>query len=101
MVSDLPALKGPSHSPKTQVMELVKALLHRLSHRGPHAAALVAQQAHRPTAANCRLHGERRVLSLLASDPSALLCDGAFHQQHNEHKRDHDNGQHPEYIEVS
>src|SRR5271169_1702225 len=45
-------------------------------------------------------HGERRVLTLLGADPSAFLCDGAFHQQHNEHKRDHDNGQHPEHIEV-
>src|SRR5271166_14780 len=43
---------------------------------------------------------ERRVLTLLGSDPSAFLCDGAFHQRHNEHKRDHDNGQHPEHIEV-
>jgi hypothetical protein len=38
--------------------------------------------------------------TLLASDPSPFLRDGAFHQQHNEHKRDHDNGQHPEHVEV-
>jgi hypothetical protein len=37
---------------------------------------------------------------LPGSDPSAFLCDGAFHQQNNEHKRDHANGQHPEHIEV-
>src|ERR1700733_5941486 len=40
------------------------------------------------------------VLTLFASNPSAFLCDGAFHQQHNEHKRGHDNGQHTEDIEV-
>jgi hypothetical protein len=39
-------------------------------------------------------------LVLLGSDPSAFLCDGALHQQYNEHKRDHDDGQHPEHIEV-
>jgi len=37
---------------------------------------------------------------LLAPDPSTLLRDGAFHQQHSEHQRDHDNGQHPEHIEI-
>ena len=37
---------------------------------------------------------------LLGSDPGAFLCDGAFHQQHDEHQRDHHNGQHPEHIEV-
>jgi hypothetical protein len=45
-------------------------------------------------------HEEQHVATLLGSGPSAFLCDGALHQQHNEHKRDHDNGQHPEYIEV-
>ena len=40
------------------------------------------------------------MLTSLAPDPGALLRDGAFHQQHNEHKCHHDNGQHPEHIEV-
>jgi hypothetical protein len=39
-------------------------------------------------------------LVLLGSDPSAFLCDGAFHQQYNKLKRDHDNGQHSEHIEA-
>jgi hypothetical protein len=37
---------------------------------------------------------------LLAPDPSTFLRDGAFHQQHSEHQRDHNNGQHPEHIEM-
>jgi hypothetical protein len=37
---------------------------------------------------------------LLGSDPSAFLCDGTFYYRHNEHKRGHDDCQHPEHIEV-
>jgi SAM-dependent methyltransferase len=46
-------------------------------------------------------HPLQPLLSLLGSDPGALLRDGTFHQQHSEHQRGHDDGQHPEYIEVS
>jgi hypothetical protein len=37
---------------------------------------------------------------LLGSDPSAFLCDGTFYHRHNEHKRGHDDGRHPEHIEL-
>jgi hypothetical protein len=56
-----------------------------------------------PRAAPIRPHVssvKSRVCSTYSSSPNAFLRDGAFHHQHNEHKRDHDNGQHPEHIEV-
>ena len=36
----------------------------------------------------------------LASDPRALLRDGAFHHQHGKHKGGRHDGRHPEHIEI-
>ena len=41
-----------------------------------------------------------RLAMLFGPDPHAFLRHGAFHQQHHEHERECDNGQHTEHVEV-
>ena len=73
----------------------------RSAPRRPRSASIPSAVVARAAPLVASLMSSRRAPGmLLGPNPGAFLRDGSFHQQHNERERDHDDGQHPEHIEV-